>query len=267
MSRSRPTAWRCSPPSASLAVRSRLDLPRHPCWRCCCSNGVVLAVAARRLVLLAPAPATIDVDRELPARPRRSAARARSRGGSRNPTGRAVRVRVADELAPSLHAGDAAGRVDRARRAGGRPRAPTIATDAVGAGSRRPRSSVRVAGPARAGGPAAPARPAGGPAGVPAVPLARRGRAAHRPGPHPRGRPALGSGRGGGTEFDQLREYQRRRRVPPHRLGGHGPGRQADRAHLPGRAQPDRAACCSTTAGSWPAGSATCPASSTPWTR
>ena len=48
-------------------------------------------------------------------------------------------------------------------------------------------------------------------------------------------------GRGGGTEFDQLREYtvdDEFRRID---WGRHRPGGPADRAHLPGRAQPDRA--------------------------
>ena len=56
-------------------------------------------------------------------------------------------------------------------------------------------------------------------------------------------------GRGGGTEFDQLREYSvddEFRRIDWAATARAG---KADRPHLPGRAQPDRDHACSTTAG------------------
>ena len=56
-------------------------------------------------------------------------------------------------------------------------------------------------------------------------------------------------GRGGGTEFDQLRDYTADDEF--RRIDWAATARAAppDRAHLPGRAQPDRARACSTTAG------------------
>ena len=76
----------------------------------------------------------------------------------------------------------------------------------------------------------------------PAVQEPRRSRAAHQPRPHPRSRPALGTGSRRRHRVRSAARVRARRRVPPHRLGGHRAHRQGHRPHLPRRAQPDRAA-------------------------
>ena len=167
-----------------------------------------------------------------------------------NPTGRALRVAFADELAPSLHAdASAACRVrvpptgpgdGHARRSARRGEAGSTSDELVGAGR----------GPARAGrapADAAPCRRCC--ACYPPFRVAGRSRAAHQPGPHPRGRAAVGTGPRRRHRVRSAARVRARRRVPAHRLGGHRAHRQADRPHLPGRAQPDGARCCSTTGG------------------
>ena len=114
-------------------------------------------------------------------------------GRATRPRG-ALRVALADELAPSLRAGTRRVRVARARRRLGRRSRTTIRP------TRRGRFAIHELdrarrGPARAGG--APGRPANlpvGAAGPTRRSAPRRGRAAHQPGPHPRGRAALRPG-------------------------------------------------------------------------
>ena len=74
-------------------------------------------------------------------------------------------------------------------------------------------------------------------------------------------------GRGGGTEFDQLREYRPDDEF--RRIDWAATARLAagDRAHLPGRAEPDVVLLLDNGRVMAGPGRRTCPGSSTPWTR
>ena len=199
-------------------------------------NLVVLALAVIDWAL-APPPARVAVERRLPG------VLALGQRGTiewrlRNPLSRPLHVAVADELAPSLRAGS--------RRAALRlpPHGGSTATTHV-VPARRGRFEitemvVRVLGPF----------------GLVARQRARRVPGELRVYPPFRSRQEAelridkarilevglrsAKGRGGGTEFDQLRDYTVDDEFR-HRLGGDRPVRQAHRAHLPRRAKPDRA--------------------------
>ena len=120
-------------------------------WRSgCCrrSTGCCWLVAAGRRGARAVDPRRIGVERDAAAGASRSARPGDgARGRSRNPTGRPVRVALADELAPSLRAGRAGGpRLACPPAARLRGVAPRSARPG-GAGSRPPSSCVRVEGP------------------------------------------------------------------------------------------------------------------------
>ena len=89
--------------------------------------------------------------------------------------------------------------------------------------------------PAAPGGPRPAPRP-------PGLPEPGGGGAAHHPGAHPRGRPAVGQGSRRRHRVRPAARVRRGRRGPAHRLGRHRPRRQGDGPHVPRRAEPERAA-------------------------
>ena len=244
-----PAGWRVAGRAAPSSVVV-LVLPLGPARSLLLVDGVLLVVAARRLVRWRRAPGGARRRAGAARRCWPSAARARSTWRVRNPTRRRLR-RGAGRRAGAVAAGRRPGGPgSRSRPAARRRRRDHASAPAGGAASTSPRwscgSTARSAWPPARRAVAA----AGGAAGAPAVPVAGGGRAAHRPGPDPRGRPALGAGPGrrhrvrrscASTRVDD--EFRRIDWAATARAG------QADRPHLPGRAQPDRAAACSTTAG------------------
>ena len=238
----------------------RLRAARRPVARACCVlDGCCCSSSLRSTALLAPSPAAVGVERDLPAVLVARQPRRRSRGGSRNPTRRALRVGV------RRRAGAVAA---RRRPAGRRSRCPPAGSATVPTPirpSRRgrfaPTEVVRARRrPARAG--AAPAAPRACPASLRVYPPFRsKDEAELRINRARILEVGLRSaqGRGGGTEFDQLREYSvddEFRRIDWAATARAG---KADRAHLPGRAQPDRARPARQRPGDGRAGSTTCP--------
>ncbi|HLM65012.1 MAG TPA: DUF58 domain-containing protein [Acidimicrobiales bacterium] len=172
-------------------------------WWLLAVDGVILAVALAD-AWAAPAPRTLPVSRSLP--PAVTLGTEAEVGWTlRNPTRRALRVALADELAPSLRA--------TTRRAGGRvPAGGTLRATAAVRPARRGRFmptalTVRVEGPA---GLAARQSTLTVPGSLRVYPSFRSKEEAEL-----RIRKARilevglrsAQGRGGGTEFDQLREY------------------------------------------------------------
>ena len=149
---------------------------------------------------------------------RRSASRATVTWAVAQPDGRTLRVSIADELAPSLHA-EVAARGYASRHGAGRPSAPRSARRGA-AGSRSASSwcasTVRSGWPRGSG--RAPCRRCC--ACYPPFRSPRRSRAAHQPRPHPRGRPALGAGPRRRHRVRSAARVRARRRVPAHRLVG-----------------------------------------------
>ena len=184
----------------------------------------------------------------------------------RNPTDRTRAGRAGRRAGPVAARRPPGGSAARSRPAPRCAARPTLHP------SRRGRFEIRGAGRARRG----PARARRPPA---SRSIARRcsgstppSRAARRPscastGPHPRGRAALGEGPRRRHRVRPAARVRRRRRGPPHRLGGHRPGGQGDGAHLPGRAEPERPPPARQRSRDGRARSPTCRASSTPWTR
>jgi uncharacterized protein (DUF58 family) len=186
-----------------------LLLPVRPPLGLWVVNGVLLVAAVVDWWLAVP-PSEVEVERELPGivplgAEARVVWRISHRGGRRDPFGRGIRVRVADELAPSLGAGTRRVRVVVPPR--GRVTAATVVRP-----SRRGRFTpseivVRVEGPlglvARQGRRRVP--------GVVRVypPFDSRDEAELRVNKARILEVGLRSaqGRGGGTEFDSLREY------------------------------------------------------------
>ena len=227
-----------------------LLLPVRPPLGLWVVNGV-LVVAAVADWWLAVRPAEVEVERELPGivplgtearvvwriSRRAGPARVGRAGAGRD---RGVRVRVADELAPSL--GAVTRRVRVVVPARGRVTAATVIRPARRGRFVLGEVVVRVEGPLGLVGEAGAAEAARGAAGVPAVRLAGRGRAAGQQGQDPGGRAAVGPGARWRDRVRLPARVRGRRRVPADRLGGHRQVGQADRAHLPRRAEPDGAA-------------------------
>ena len=150
---------------------------------------------------------------------------------------------------------------------GAMPRSGPHCSRAAGARFHIDEIIVRVAGPLGPGGPAGIASRSGTAAGQPAVPFARRGRTAHLQ--------ELGSSRSGcGPPEDaaaaptSTSSASTSPTTSSAASTGPPPHARAGRSCAPtGPSATRRCCCCSTTAGSWPAGSTTCPGSSTPWTR
>jgi len=173
--------------------------------------GSIIAINAAVLVLLvgdavaAPAPATFGVTRRLPAT-MTVGQRAEVTWEVTNPTKREAALAVADELAPSLHAGDR--RFGTSVPAYGRARAATTITPTRRGSFAVEELTVRVRGPL----------------GLAARQRSRRMPARLRVHPPFRSRDEAElriqkarvldvgirstRGRGGGTDFDQLRDYQ-----------------------------------------------------------
>ena len=211
------------------------------------------------LVVLGVVAAVAVVDVALAPSPRVDAGRARAPRGHEHRAGRGAAVARREPARP-VGAGRAGRRAravaGRAHASGERDRSGARVGDdrddprPVAPGPVRPpagRPANRRA--ARSARPAGRGRPSRRVAGVPAVPVARRGRAEAASGPHPRGGAPLGAGPGWRHRVRAAARVHRGRRVPPRRLGRHRPGRQADRADVPGRAQPDRHEPASTTVG------------------
>ena len=182
-----PAGWRSSRLVARSACRGRCPTASCGCcsWStaCCWSSRWSTGRLAARPAPHRASSATLPDGRS----PSGAAARWRWRVAQPDRPARCASA-VADELAPSLRAGTAAGPAARVPARGRGRRAH--ADPARPAGPVRDRRRSWCGSTVRSGwSPASAAAPAPvGAAGLPAVPLAGRGRAAHQPGPHPRGR-------------------------------------------------------------------------------
>ena len=259
----RPGGWS----SARASLVALVDARRRPgCGR---GRTGLLLVAAVVDWLLAVRPGELEVERELPGdrAPRQPRPRSAWRVAQPEPASAACSVRLADELAPSLRAATQAGAAGRCRPTGRATARDRRCGRRGGAGSRPTEIVLRVEGPLRAGrppGPAAAARRCCG--------CTRRSDSRDEAELRINKARILevglrsAQGRGGGTEFDPLREYSST--TSSAGSTGRPPPAPASRSCAPtGPSGTRRCCCCSTTAGRWPAGSTTCPASSTPWTR
>ena len=184
----------------------------------------------------------------------------------RNPTDRTIRVALADELAPSLQAVD--------------PAAPRRPSPAAPRCARPPRCDPAGAGRFEIGGLVVRVE---GPLGIGArqrrLPVA--GLLRVHPAFPSREEAELritrarilevglrsAKGRGGGTEFDQLREYGVDDEVRRIDWAATARAGQGDGPHVPRRAQPERAAAARQRAGDGRPGRRRARAWSTPWTR
>ena len=285
-----------SPPCPCRADRRRRDEPRpHPparrsrppiarrssCWLrpgrraagrvLVAVNGALLA--GRRCVDVAAGRRPVAASR-WPGPCRRSSSCGTSGeldvDGSQPDRSRGVRVALADELAPVARGPRTPPAPRRASPAGrhaaqhGRRCTPTP-TGPV----RDPRRLVvRVDGPARARRPPAP--PCDRPALLrvhPAFPSREEAELRINRARILEVGLRSAKGRGGGTEFDQLREYGVDDEVRRIDWAATARAGKADGAHLPSRAEPERAPPARQRAGDGGPGRRTCPASSTPWTR
>jgi len=188
---------------AALASLVVLFVPAHPPIGMVGVDGLLLVIAAFD-VLLAPDPAAIAIEREVPGT-LTLGTQAELRWRVCNQTQRRLHVAISDELAPSLHASTRRARLVL-------PPGATITARATLTPTRRGRFEpseivVRVEGPL---GLASRQRPRSLPATIRVLPIFRSRKEAELRVQRARLLEVglrSAQGRGGGTEFDALREY------------------------------------------------------------
>ena len=236
------------PPSLSVRRAAARRRPARGSWS---RSTALLSWSSLVDVALAVDPRRLEVERDAAAGARRCARRGELRVDGANPTDRPVRV-GARRRAGARRCGRRRRRLRGTVPAGRRParHRRRSARPAAGRFDDRATLVVRVDGPARPRRPPAPAAPCPALLRVhPAVPEPGRGRAAHQPGPHPRGRPAVGaraaaaapSSTSCASTASTTSSAASTGRPPP------GPARRSCAPTGPSGTRP--CSCCSTTAG------------------